>query len=525
MKNNCKKRTAFLLAVLAIAGTFSGCGETNTGTSTQTSAAVVTTEDPNKELDTIVNYEELAAIEEVAAENENGAGALYTSGVTAGKVNALCYYDIIESEAVLGELFAERYGGTVETELCTSLEYFDKIATRVVADQSPDMVRYDWSAIPWGTSKNMYLALDEWLDMDAPLWAGEKDVIEDFAYAGKHYYYPAAVQSNFAIIYNKLSLEEAGLPNPMDLYFEGNWTWDTFEDMLKVWADQGEDYTAFTGGSWTAMMFANATGTKIIDLTDTGIDNNMKSQNVQRTMDWLANLKKQNYVGEGFVDPAQAFLDGKLLFLGMGLTWGFESAQESLFKAAIPYEFEAVPIPRDPQADEYYLSADTFGYMVPSGATNVQGAVSWIMCSRLKETDPEIVASERAKKMDTSPVYYPKCPECKYNFVENDNDNLTTCPECSTARKQKFKAVYSERQMQVIDDMLSGDKIKLIFDNSVGFNNDLYEIFTVGEDSVYDGPLYYGSSYTQLCEANYGSVESYLDPYREALTATINKSQ
>ena len=126
--------------------------------------------------------------------------------------------------------------------------------------------------------------------------------------------------------------QEAGLPDSMDMYFEdmyfdGNWTWDTFEDLLIEWQKQGEDYVGFTGGSWSAMMFANTTGVKIIDMTGTDIVNNMKNSDVQRAMDWCAGLKKQGFIGDGFVDPGTAFIDGKLLFLGMGLTWGYESAQ------------------------------------------------------------------------------------------------------------------------------------------------------------------------------------------------------
>ena len=136
-------------------------------------------------------------------------------------------------------------------------------------------------------------------------------------------------------MYNRLAVEEAGLDDPMDYYKDNNWTWDTFEALMREWVQQGDDYIGFTGGSWTAMMFANTTGTKIIDMADTEIVNNIRSQNVQRTMDWLGNLKKNMLIGEGFIDPGQAFLDGKLLFLGMGLTWGFECAENVMFQKGI----------------------------------------------------------------------------------------------------------------------------------------------------------------------------------------------
>ena len=65
--------------------------------------------------------------------------------------------------------------------------------------------------------------------------------------------------------------------------------------------------------------------------------------------------------------------------------------------------------------------------------------------------------------------------------------------------------------------MTDPEKFGFIFDNSLGFNDDFSLILTGGEESLYDGPIYYGSSYTQLREINYNLIESYLDEYRAAI--------
>lgn len=518
------KKISATAVALIMAMSAAGCGSnggrtdsTDNATADNTAAATTTT-DPNKELEDEVDWESMAEIDEVDTSNEEGTGELYESGKTAGVVQALCYYDLATTQPELAELLAQRYGGTIETEITTSgSAYFERLGVLIAAGDSPDIIRYDWMAYPMGTSKNMFTALDGWLDIDSPLWSDEKEIIESFNYLGKHYYFPSDVQTNFAMIYNKTLLEEQGMLDPMDLYFDGTWDWTAFEELIEQWAQRGEEYIGFSGGSWSSMMFVNTTGTKVIDMTGTEIINNLKNQNVQRTMDWLSELKKQNLIGDGFIDPGQAFIDGKLLFLGMGLTWGYESAQESFFKSNIDGEIAAVPFPRDPQADAYYLPSDTFGFLVPSGASNIQGGVDWILCGRIYETDPEIVAADRAEKMDENPLYYPKCPECKFNCDEAGFKTSPTCPECNAARKQKYKPTYNERQMQVVDDMTNPEKFVFVFDNSLGFNDDFSALFTGGEESLYDGPIYYGSSFTQLRDANYNTVEAYLEPYREAL--------
>ena len=60
----------------------------------------------------------------------------------------------------------------------------------IAADDSPDLVLYEWLSFPGGMSKSMYEPLDEYFDIDTELWSGMKKTIEDFEYKGKHYYYP-----------------------------------------------------------------------------------------------------------------------------------------------------------------------------------------------------------------------------------------------------------------------------------------------------------------------------------------------
>lgn len=110
------------------------------------------------------------------------------------------------------------------------------------------------------------------------------------------------------------------------------------------------------------------TGTEWLILTE------QKQTTKKEPESFTSRAKKQGFIGDGFVDPGAAFIDGKLLFLGMGLKWGYESAQEPMFKKGIDADIGAVPFPRDPNADKYYLASDTFGFLVPSGAQNIQGA-------------------------------------------------------------------------------------------------------------------------------------------------------
>lgn len=436
----------------------------------------------------------------------------------AGTIKILIYYDLVSQAPDLVDSFETMYDGSIEQEICSSgAAYFEKLGTLVASDLSPDIVRYEWMSFPHGISRNMYTPLDSYIDLDSELWVDMKDIAEQFAYNGKHYYYPYTLSSNFALNYNRVVLKEYGLQDPMDLYNDGNWTWDTFEELLKSWCDISPDHTGYTGVG--GMSFVSTTGVKLIEVKGNEIINNVKNENVHRCMEFLERLNREELIGTGYIDPSDAFTDGKLLFLGMEPTWTYSDACESLFKQNVEYDMAFVPFPRDPSSDTYFIAYDSFGYMVPSGSKNIKGAVDWINMNRIIKTDPENIASEKAKATDSGTKYYPKCPECKYSYIENNTDELNICPECSTARRVRFNAYYSEEQYDLLQDMITPEngKFSMIFDNLNGFNSDFANLFQGNEESLLDGPLYNGASFTQLRESSYIAIETMLEDYRERL--------
>ncbi len=516
-----KKVMSGALAFMLVTGTGACNGGGRTENIAATTAAPAATTTISNELDHQIDYEAEADIEEIDEKNEEGTGKLYVPGQKAGLVKALCYYDLNSETPALSDMLAERFGGYIETQITTSgSAYFEKLGMLVAAGDSPDLVRYDWEAFPWAISKHLYTPLDDWLDIESPLWADEANVIEQFAWGGKHYYWPEEILPNYCLIYDQNILEEVGLPNPLDLYDEGKWDWNAFDDMCEKWCAQGEDYKALAGSEWPGLMFVHTTGTKAFDINGNQFINNLKDPNIQRTMEWLQEYGRRGYTQGEWVDPNKVFLDRKVLFMAMYYEWGFTSAQQGAFQNNLDQDFAFAPIPKDPQADKYYHSGYSVGYLVPSGAKNVQGGVQYILCSRIHATDPDVIAEFRAEKLDTSPGYYAKCPECKYNFVENNQDKLDTCPECNAARKRKYKELYTERLFNLIDDFKDPEKFELVYDAAFGMGDDMKAYFTRAagnEDTLFDGPVYSGSSYTVARDEYYNLIETMIQPFRDSL--------
>ena len=515
---NAKKKILSFIVCAAVIMTTACSGDSGGNSNNAGGTAPAPAASTTENLDNKIDYNSMADIGEVDEKNEDGTGPAYEKGKLAGEVKALCYYDVGNESKDISELFATRFGGTLTTEVAGWSEWWDKLGTYVATGNSPDLVRYDWIAFPCYASKNTYTPLDDWLDMDADLWKDEKDVIESFNYAGKHFYFPTDVMPGFTLTYNRSTVIEAGLKDPMELYKENNWNWNTFKELTAQWVDKnpGEN-EGLRGNKWMGLVFANTTGYELLDVTATDIVNNLRNENIERAMSFLSDMRKEGLIGDGYIDPGEAFMNGNLLFLGMESQWTFESAQSAMFTNGLEGDIVTVPMPKDPNSDKYYVSADTYGYMVPSGAKNIQGGVDWILASRIYTTDPETKAADYAEKTSTDPVYYDKCPGCRYDFVANNNKNLTVCPECDTARKQKFKAVYSPEQMELLDDMLYSDKFELVFDNAMGIDQGIVDIMTSTDEALIDGVTYHDASYTEVLNRQYQAIEAYIQPYRDAL--------
>lgn len=518
MKASRKALSAIVSAAMIVSA--SACGDGSRGapgkTADQTdgsaTAAVTTTEDPNKEIDIQVDYEEMADIGKVDTGNEQGAGKLYEAGKTAGKIHVLCWFDFhnVEPEKQISEIFAERFGGTTETEIVGSVEINDRLGVLMASGSSPDIMRFSDSYYPSYFINNRFSALDDWLDKGSPVWSDLGDIIDRFEYNGKHYYYPYALTATeYGVTYCDKEIEEIGMTDPMDLYFSGEWDWNAFEEIMLRWKEFNSDKYPLSWPGTFGCQLAATTGTPVIELKNNEIVNNLKNPNVMRAMEFIEKLYREEIFWDGWHGPDQLDSWTGTLFFVMPLDWALPCGQEMWFQNNFDGEIRTVPMPRDPESDTYYMTGQTSGYVVPAGANNMQGAASFILASRMYANDPEIVAANRDELLYSGGYYYIKCPECKHKFDSERDETGAVCPECNTPRKAKWKLTYTPEQMQIYDDLTDPSKFTYVFSCHGGFGQDMIDIF----DTIFNAPIVDGDSYSHALSENEFIVSSILDEY------------
>lgn len=287
------------------------------------------------------------------------------------------------------KLFEETYGGKIDYIPCTWDERIDKLQILISSGDSPDLVDKEDTTFPLLISKNVYEDLTDYIDLSQPQWEGFDNLISQYEWQGRHCYYPwfATALCDY-VYYSNTRFEEFGIKTPREYYDEGEWTWDAFKETMTKFVDASPEGTVGVYGNITTDMICS-TGTPLVGISDGKIINNMKSAEVDRAMTFLEDLcrqgltaKKEGYWG----NEIKPLITGSACYLSYG-QYQYESLSKEKFAE---YDVDFVPFPRDPDADDYYYMVSTFGYLVPTGSKNVEGAAAFIDMIRLCVTDPEL---------------------------------------------------------------------------------------------------------------------------------------
>lgn len=387
----------------------------------------------------------------------------------AGSLRYLGFYDITKDQKGTEQCLifqSDLYGGSIDfISTPSGAAYYDKLANLIASDDSPDIVTKDAMLLPGNVSKNLFEPLDGKIDLTAPQWKDMSNVIEQFAWKGVHYYYPHRTTTKYALNYSKKTIEENNLTDPYELYANGEWTWEAWRNMMIEFCNKDEKHVGFYTTNNTITSFIATTGTTMIDVQPDGtITNNLLSADVSRAMTFLEGLCRDGLTYDksygDWVSP-QVFSTAcnNILFTCTEPEWTYIAATENLQnKEGVDNdifgevsEFSFVPFPRDPMADGYYTEFDTFGYLVPKGAKNIDGAVEFINLNRMYDIDPDIQAKVREDHINPTKIYFEKG---KY------------------AGSEKWQITWGEHEYDLWREMCDPANFTFIMEDAEGFSVD-----------------------------------------------------
>ena len=317
-----------------------------------------------------------------------------------GTVKFLSSWDLNPAEgqpiSVALEMFQTKYGGRIELVNTTWDGRYDKLGTLVASDDSPDMFSAaDMDVFPKGAIKGMFEPLDAYIDFGSELWKPMASVNEQFAFNGKHYVGAYDTDTQCMMFYNARTIEDNSLDDPMELAKAGNWTWDTFWDMMTKFCDRDEGKWA-TDGWWFEGGFSQTCGYPYIGMEDGKIVHNLDNPMIEKVQDFMLNMKNND-----FPLPKSEFnwqiqpkriAEGKTLFYPVGAyaLYPYNGYIQDFGDMA---DVRIAPMPKCPYTDEYYLPAIVAGFSLCKGAKNPEGVAAYLTCcmaSRDSEAAKEI---------------------------------------------------------------------------------------------------------------------------------------
>lgn len=283
-------------------------------------------------------------------------------------------------------LFQEIYGGKVEYINVGYNERYERLAEAISSGEGIDFFYSgNLDAIPKGAIKGMFEPTDDYIDYSSPLWKDIKEANDSIMWNGKHYAsITQTTGDKVACVYNKKTMQEAGLTDPALLYEKGEWTWEAFQTMLEKFVDT-ENGKFGIDGWWFEFGLINTTGVQAISINDGKLVSNLADPNMERVQNWMFELYNKGLIaigGEkyGFEDKPNYIAEGKTLFYPVGL-YEFYSTPEN-WKKKFGEDVFFVPMPKDPKADEYYIPVGMEAYSLVSGGANPEGVAKYLDCKR-----------------------------------------------------------------------------------------------------------------------------------------------
>lgn len=291
-------------------------------------------------------------------------------------------------------LFQELYGGNIEYKKAIFDTRYDDLAALIDSGEGIDFFYAgDNDAIPRGALKGMFVPADDYIDFDSPLWEEMQDANDSIMWDGKHYAVVAQTTGDsVAVLYNRKTIQEAGLEDPADLYAAGKWDWNAFEKLLKEFVDWDNQRFGIDGW-WFENGLINTIGKPAVGIEDGKLVSNLGDPAMERVQNWMFELYQNGYVaiggpGYGWDAMPNYIGEGKLLFYPVGLYELYYTPD--VWKDKYGEDVNFVPMPRDPKADEYYIPMKIEAYSFVSGGKNPEGVAKYLDCYRYCLINDEI---------------------------------------------------------------------------------------------------------------------------------------
>lgn len=300
------------------------------------------------------------------------------------------------------------------------------LATRVKSNNAPDLFTIDGCVAPFLAAKSdeYFEKISAYINMNDALW---KDVqgISLLGFGKNNTQYAVASSApnvTNMIVYNKTMFEDAELDDPMELFKQGKWNWDTFYEAVEELSedkdrDGNPEILGVSTPDYVFGMFCNSTGKDFANFKNDGtLVSNLKDANFQRAAALVNKIGKISWDTESW-NYTTRFAQNKI---GMVVANPWVTISGPLNKMMKEDKIGFAPFPKDPNSDKYYMQGSVTFSFIPKGAKNAKATAAWLYWQRYMEKNPN-PALEKKSLNDAKEKW--GWTEEEYNLVYKDLKN------------------------------------------------------------------------------------------------------
>ena len=287
------------------------------------------------------------------------------------------------------DIFRNVYGGDIVIDPIVNWgEYWNKVSAMYVSDQMPDLIQGGYAEFAMFLSQDLIAAVDEYMPggFKTDLWKGVASILEDYDWKDKNYIIPYSA-GPFALIYfNPKLFEQNGVDSPLDLWEDGNWTWEEFRRIAK-------EMTMDTDNNGETDVYGVQTTNTILEQLVVTADANFMTIENDSEIAWhwddvriadAANQWRDMFVTDksigGNFASGTAAMSYFPAYNDNGMDAGWKAPFTDIFADGV---VDFVPLPRYKDVDEHILSTRDQPGILASKAKNPEGAAAFMASMRL----------------------------------------------------------------------------------------------------------------------------------------------
>ncbi len=494
-----KRLAAGLLAVLtafsvASCGSSDSSGSDNTESKADTDNSTAAADDYDFSHEDAVSVEDTEAIKGMddVPEAERELVWLSYFDINPTRANPETRTDL--------DLFQKK-GGSIKYDKTQSLEKYTKLADEILAGSPPDMFWYEANmTFPYNVTRGMFQPIEKLCDFNSDLWSDVKEIADTFVLNNEHYVAPINFVTTSVLTYDKNLIEAAQLDDPYELYQNGEWTWDTWVDMMKQYVSGATgDEIRYGVNGWFAPFIFYSTGETIIkfDADKQEYYNNMDNPALERAASLLYDIEKNQLYFHDWIGQASDCFNQGILFYAMG-PWA-SSADHTPKDGE---EWANVPIPQDPQADKNCIIPDINSYMWVAGSKKDVAMKTWLECAKTVYTDDKYKQIDKDKFFASNPNWTEEMYDVAWNLLYTDYYDKITDPgrainteisDDDAATTETKEAVNSYMYSSVMKQDENGaqytwtqlkETYKPVIDRGIKEINEMYKKYLSGDTSA-----------------------------------------